>query len=86
LAFDMLMSDLIKPLSPLQIWMLECGGSAPRDIANNNLRVVVLKDAQQANQSRVASRLSRETKSGGPLVQCGPWHTGLLTWFESERV
>lgn len=86
LALDMLVSYLVKLLSPLQIWMLECGSSSLCDIANDNLGVVILKNAQQAYQSGVASRLPRETQSGERLVQRCLWWSGQLTWLGSEKV
>ncbi len=61
-ALDVLLSDFVKSLSPLQVWMLESCSTASRGIAHNDFWIIVLEDAQQTHQGWVAARLPGETK------------------------
>lgn len=56
-VFYMLIPNLVKPRAPLRVWVLEGCSAALGDIANNDLRVVVFKDPQETDQSRITSRL-----------------------------
>lgn len=55
--FHVLIPDLIESRAPLQIGMLKGCSTALGDLANDDLRVVVFEDSQEADQSRIAPRL-----------------------------
>lgn len=55
--FHVLVPNLVEPRAPLQVGMLKGCSTAFGDLANDDLRVVVFEDSQEADQSRIAPRL-----------------------------
>ena len=59
-VFNMLLSNLVEPGPPLQVGVLECRSPTPCGFTNDNLRVVVLEDPEQAYQRRITASLPRQ--------------------------
>lgn len=73
-VFHVLIPDLIEPCAPLQVGVFKGCSTALGDLANDDLGVVVFEDSQEADQSRIASRLSCQAQTtrhvrAGPIVK-----------------
>lgn len=62
-ALNMLMANFVEPCSPLEVWVLEGCGAALGGLARDDFGVVILEDAQQANQRRITPRFPRKAQT-----------------------